>query len=117
MIIAFLPFLFELVYDWQMIIRGKKDMHWIWRIPLFAAAILQDGNLQPSKLLLCLAPFALFDVALNLLRRMSGQTWITWYHLGTKKWDTTLKSINPILLLVGRVIVAFGLIYFYFKIQ
>ena len=106
-----LPFLFELIADWQLIKRGKRDLHWGWRPFMFLPTAIDYSvstwshvEFSTGALLLCVAPFFFFDIVLN---KLLGKSWD--YLNNTKFWDRNLLRLNPVFLLVLRFTAA-GLI-------
>lgn len=111
-----LPFLIELIGDWYLIKKGKKDIPLWVRIAMIAIVShtirFEGGELQVIILvkhaLLATAPFAFFD---NLLAWMRGKRGLD-YEGKTKAWDKFLARFNPHFLLLIRGLVAAGLVAF-----
>jgi hypothetical protein len=108
-----IPFSIELLYDWKLIERGKPDLHWSWRMPMFLATAIDYSastwsqiQFSTGALILCLLPYFFFDIALNKLR---GKSWDYLSTTNGKYWDRNLVRLNPWFLLVLRFIAA-GLI-------
>lgn len=112
------PFLFELYADRWLIHKGKKDIHILWRVAMVAAVSIETLSWQQVTfnmgfLALAVAPFMLFDPALNVLR----YGWRKWYKPAvTKNWDKRLSSINPVALLVARFVLAAGLLVYWYNV-
>lgn len=107
------PFIFELIYDWKFIQRGKPDLHAGWRFPMFLLTSIDYSvstwpqiQFSTGAMLLCLIPFCFFDIVLNKLR---GKSWDYLSTTNGKYWDHNLVRLNPYFLLVLRFIAA-GLI-------
>ena len=113
-----ITFLFELYADRWLIYKGKKDVHILWRVAMVAAVSLETLSWQKITfnmgfLALASAPFMLFDPALNVLRF----GWKKWDYSGkTKNYDLKLSKINPVALLVGRIVLAAGLLVYWYNV-
>lgn len=118
--IPLLPFALELPLDAWLIKRGKKDLSWKTRTALIALSCLACWLLEGSQfnieglrvigssVCLALAPYAWFDLSLNLMRRKP------WYYVSStngKWWDSKLAGMNHWVVLTLRVI-GFGLCIF-----
>lgn len=113
-----IPFLFHLYADWWLIHKGKKDVHILVICLMVIAVSIQEISMEHVKLnlgwmALASSPFPFFDIALNRLRKLR------WDYLSTtnkKRWDSTLVKINPVALLVGRIILAAGLVVYWYNV-
>lgn len=102
-LLTLLPFTIELFGDQYLISKGKKDIHWAWRVIMIVAVSLSypDMVLHLDLLLTCLLPFCFFDIVLNKLR---GKPWDYLSTTNGKYWDRNLVRLNPWFLLVLRVL-------------
>lgn len=112
-LLALLPFLVELIWDYILIARHHKaDIirlhHRVFMI-IGASLLLMyfEPRLVKTITLACI-PYCFFDPALNLLR---GKRWD--YNGSTKEWDIYIGKYNPRWILFGRSIVAYSLIIIY----
>lgn len=122
-ILTQVPFLFELYADRWLIHKGKKDVpSWVravlivlfsfdYRIEdwIIYCSFHSDENMR--WVALSIAPFMFFDYALNKLR---GKRWD--YSGKTKAYDRELAKYNPVALLVGRIILAAGLLVYWYNV-
>lgn len=111
-----IPFFFELYADWRLIESGKKDISITVRLLLVIAVSIQlidwpQITLNFGYAILATVPFCFFDPALNKLRGLR------WDYTGkTKNYDLSLAKINPVALLIGRFVLAAGLIVYWYNI-
>lgn len=108
-----IPFVVELIADWWLIRKGRKDLPLWLRIFMIAGVGVESVSLSSVALdvpdmALAVAPFAFFD---NLLAWMRGKRGLD-YEGKTKAWDKFLARFNPHFLLVIRGLVAAGLVAF-----
>ena len=107
----FIPFTIELILDFILINKGKKDLHWGWRIPMIllvsiSSIVTPDVSISLESLILCLLPYCFFDIILNKLR---GKPWD--YLNNTKFWDRNLLRFNPFFILFIRCLAAVTICY------
>lgn len=113
-----IPFAFEAIADPWLISKDKKDVQWYVRVFLIAAVSIDkiqwyEVTFNFGYTALAIVPFMFFDYYLNWKRN------IRWDYLSItngKFWDSALVKINPVALLVGRIILAAGLIVYWYNV-
>lgn len=108
-----IPFIVELIGDWWLIRKGKKDLPLWLRIFMIAGVGIESVSMSSVALdvpdmAIAVAPFAFFD---NILSWMRGKRGLD-YEGKTKGWDKFLARFNPRFLLFIRGLVFAGLVAF-----